>query len=815
MKKRMMIAVSIVLVICLCWSLASCSVIEKVLDKAEQILEEAEETKTNETVNSSDTGTDNGNADGKTDNAGGKTDNGNTGRTEDKTDVDAGTGTAVLREGDLSFHFLTLGNKYTGDSTYIKIGEVDILIDAGSRQNSAATIIDYVKDYCTDGKLEYVIATHAHQDHIAGFVGTKGVGVLNAFEIGTIIEFAKTNATSAIYTNYCTARDAAVARGAKVYTALDCWKGEKGAQRSYTLAEGVTMDVLYNYYYEHETSEENDYSVCVMFNYGDSHYLFTGDLEKEGESYLVDNNELPHCTLFKGGHHGSYTASTGKLLGVIQPDVVCVCCCCGSTEYTSVKDNTFPSQAFFNRVLPYTDRIFATSMVELVPDEDDPDEYDEQVKDMNGNIVVVTDGTALTVTCSSSATPVPYTAWFDANRVWPEGIKELYEESAGGNNGGDSGGSEGGTSASMDTLKIGLITLHDSNDYYDKPFVDGLNSVKQELGIRDDQVVIATGVAESSACYDAAVSLAESGCNVIIADSYGHEAYIIQAARQYPDVIFAHATGTHAHTENLDNFVNAFASIYEGRYLAGVVAGLKLQELVAAGKEAKVGYVGAYPYAEVISGYTAWFLGVKSIVPEATMEVTFTANWNDESAERAAAAELISRGCVIISQYSDSMGAPEACETYGVPNVSYNGSTAEKCPNTFLVSSRINWAPYYKYLIECRKNGTKPLKDYVGTIATGSVELTALGTACAAGTQAKIDEVKAGLANGTIKVFDTSTFTVSGAPLTTYLADVDDFGDFVPETEVIAGGQFQESKYRSAPYFDVRIDDIVLLDELY
>lgn len=406
-------------VLALCVSLAACeSIMGIVNDVLQQIENEVGEDIGADTDVGTETGADTGT---ETDNGkeGAGSGDTNVGRTTDKTDVEAGTGDVVLAEGDLSFHFLTLGNAYTGDSTYIKIGDVDILIDAGSRQNSAATIINYVNQYCTDGTLEYVIVTHAHQDHIAGFVGTKGVGVMNSFDIGTIIEFARTNATSKIYQSYCDARDAAVEKGAAYYTALQCWNEEDGAKRSYTLAEGVTMDVLYNYYYENDTSDENNYSVCVMFNYGDSHYLFTGDLEKEGESYLVDNNDLPQCKLFKGGHHGSYTANTSKLMQVIQPDVVCVCCCCGSFEYTSVEENTFPSQAFFDRVLPYTDQIFATSMVEIVPAEEEGDDPDEVLHDMNGNIVVVTDGTKLEVNCSASATPVPESEWFAEHRTRP------------------------------------------------------------------------------------------------------------------------------------------------------------------------------------------------------------------------------------------------------------------------------------------------------------------------------------------------------------------------------------------------------------
>ncbi|MBQ4443222.1 MAG: MBL fold metallo-hydrolase [Clostridia bacterium] len=437
MKRTIWILLTVLLVAALAATFAACDLVDKVLQKAEQIVEdmekEAEKAEQEENGGQTD-------ASDPTDGTGTNAQNGGqSGRTEDKTDVEAKTGDVVLEEGDLSFHFLTLGNNRTGDSTYIKIGDVDILIDAGSRQNSAATIIEYVNRYCTDGKLEYVIATHAHQDHLTGFYGLKGkdgnyAGVLHAFDVGTIIEFARTNATSGVYTNYCAARDYAVTKGAKAYTALECWNNQKGAQRSYTLAEGVTMDVLYQDYYEKDSSDENNYSVCVMFNYGDSHYLFTGDLEKEGESSLVEKNELPHCKLFKGGHHGSYTANTAKLMQAIQPDVVCVCCCCGSKEYTSVNENTFPSQAFFDRVLPYTDRIFATTLTEFVPSEDDDDEFDEVAKDMNGNIVVVTDGATLSVNCSGNATPVPYTEWFASNRTWPEGARALYDKPVEGQN---------------------------------------------------------------------------------------------------------------------------------------------------------------------------------------------------------------------------------------------------------------------------------------------------------------------------------------------------------------------------------------------
>ncbi len=362
-------------------------------------------------------------------------------------------------------------------------------------------------------------------------------------------------------------------------------------------------------------------------------------------------------------------------------------------------------------------------------------------------------------------------------------------------------------------LKVGFIFLHDENSTYDLNFINAAKEACEKLGIN---YVMKTNIPEGQECYDVAAELADDGCNLIFADSFGHESYMIEAALEFPEVEFCHATGTKAHTENLPNYHNAFATIYEGRYLAGVAAGMKLNEMIAAGKitpeQAKIGYVGAYPYAEVVSGYTSFFLGARSICPTATMEVTLTYSWYDEALEKEGAQMLIEqKDCVLISQHADSMGAPTACETAGVPNISYNGSTVAACPNTFIVSSRINWAPYFEFIINCMLNGEAIPADWTGTIATGSVELSAVNEQAAAeGTVAKIEEVKAGLADGSIKVFDASAFTVGGAPVTSYLADVDDIGDWQGETEVIIGGEFVESKFRSAPYFDLRIDGIIV-----
>ena len=366
-------------------------------------------------------------------------------------------------------------------------------------------------------------------------------------------------------------------------------------------------------------------------------------------------------------------------------------------------------------------------------------------------------------------------------------------------------------------VKLGFIFLHDENSTYDLNFMNAAKEACANLGLTEDQYIFRTNIPESEECYEAACELADEGCNIIFADSFGHEDFMIQAAKEFPEVQFCHATGTRAHTEGVANHHNAFASIYEGRYLAGIAAGMKLNEMIEAGQftadEAKIGYVGAFTYAEVVSGYTSFFLGARSVCPTATMEVTFTGSWYDETAEKEAANKLIDNGCKLISQHADSMGAPTACETAGVPNVSYNGSTVAACPNTFIVSSRINWAPYYEFVVNAVVNGEEIPADWTGTIATGSVLLTEVNeAAAAAGTAEAIEAAKAQLVAGELHVFDTATFTVGGETLTSYMADVDTDAAAEADTEVIADGYFHESEFRSAPYFDLQIDGITLLD---
>lgn len=373
-------------------------------------------------------------------------------------------------------------------------------------------------------------------------------------------------------------------------------------------------------------------------------------------------------------------------------------------------------------------------------------------------------------------------------------------------------GSTAGTALTGD-IKVGFIFLHDENSTYDKNFIDAANAAQQALGLSNDQVLFRTNIPEGQECYDAAAELVDAGCDVIFADSFGHEGFMLQAAQEFPDVEFCHATGTLAHTAGVDNYHNAFASIYEGRYLAGIAAGMKLNEMIEAGEftaeEAKMGYVGAFPYAEVISGYTSFYLGAKSVCPTVTMSVRYTNSWFDEALEREAANALIQEGCKLISQHADSMGAPTACEAAGVPNVSYNGSTAAACPNTAIVSSKINWEPYFEYMITCVANGEPIAADWCGTLETESVQLSELNEAVAAeGTAEAIAEAKDKLIAGGLHVFDTSTFTVDGETLTSYMADVNTDDAYTPDTEAIADGYFHESEYRSAPYFDIIIDGI-------
>ncbi len=369
-------------------------------------------------------------------------------------------------------------------------------------------------------------------------------------------------------------------------------------------------------------------------------------------------------------------------------------------------------------------------------------------------------------------------------------------------------------------VKIGFIFCHDpAASNYDNNFYVAALNVQKSLGLADGQFMFKWNVPEEgSDCYDTAAEMIDEGCTTVFADSFGHESNMLLAAADYPDVQFCHVTGTHAIISDLPNYHNTFASIHDGRYLAGIAAGLKLNQMIEEGKitaeQAKIGYIGAFPYAEVKSGYTSFFLGARSICPSATMEVIFVNTWFDIALEREAALNLINNGCVLISQHADSEGAPKACEENNVPNIAYNMNTIDLGPTTSVVSSKINWEPYFTLLVEAAAKGTTIPDDFCGSLEDGSVALTEINPAAAPGTAEKIEEVKAKLISGEIHVYDTSTFTVDGKHLDSYLADVIDMGDFVHETEVISDGYFHESDVagglRSAPYFDIDIDGITI-----
>lgn len=327
----------------------------------------------------------------------------------------------VIKSEDLSIHFIELGNKYTGDCTLINVGDVEVLIDAGSRSSSVDDIYNYASTY-VDGTLDYVVVTHAHQDHYAGFATENSL--FNKFSVGTVIEFAQTNQKSdkGLYKTYLEEiAETEETNGTKVYDALECYENRGGASRVFDLGNNISLEILYHKFYEEKASSENDYSVCLMINQNDSnYYLFTGDLEEDGEESLVEEyyNEygknLPEMALYKAGHHGSKTSSSETLLEIIKPDVVCVCCCAGASEYTSKVENQFPTQVFINRIAKYTTQVYVTTMC--------LDYNNGSFQSFNGNIVVTSsnDDMLLAVAGANNSTVLKDTEWFKINRICPD-----------------------------------------------------------------------------------------------------------------------------------------------------------------------------------------------------------------------------------------------------------------------------------------------------------------------------------------------------------------------------------------------------------
>ena len=360
-----------------------------------------------------------------------------------------------------------------------------------------------------------------------------------------------------------------------------------------------------------------------------------------------------------------------------------------------------------------------------------------------------------------------------------------------------------GEGIAKEDLKVGIIFIGDENEGYSASHINGIKAAAEKLGLAEDQVIMKTNIGEDESCLDAAEDLAADGCQLIFATSFGHESYLMEAAQNHPELTFAHATGYQAAASGLENFSNYFDNIYEARYVSGVVAGMKLKEMIDNGEisaaDAKIGYVGAYPYAEVISGFTAFFLGVRSEVPEATMKVLYTNSWADPAAEAETAKQLISDGCVLISQHADTTGAPTSCQEEGIPCVGYNVSMLSVAPDVALTSPTNNWEVYYEEAIQHVLNGEKLPVDWSKGFDVDAVRITELGTAVAEGTEAKVEEVKNALMKGELHVFDTSTFTVDGKTVDTYAPN---------GVEYIADGYFHESEAISAPAFDMIIDGI-------
>ena len=361
------------------------------------------------------------------------------------------------------------------------------------------------------------------------------------------------------------------------------------------------------------------------------------------------------------------------------------------------------------------------------------------------------------------------------------------------------------------SFKVGVIYIGDENEGYTEAHMKGIQEMKKSLGLTDAQVIEKKCIPEDEKAYDAAIDLAEQGCKYIIGTSFGHESYLIQVAKEYPDIVFAHATGYQAGLSGLKNMHNFMPSVYQSRYVSGVVAGLKLNDMIASGKitaaQAKIGYVGAYPYAEVVSGYTSFFLGVRSVCPSATMEVRYTNSWADMTLEKETAEALIAAKCVLISQHADTTGAPTACEARGVPCVGYNVDMIAVAPNAALTSAALNWGAFYTMSAKAVMAGESFDVDWSKGYSEGAVYTTAINSKVAtADAQAKVDSVVNGIINGSVKVFDTATFTVGGKSIETLIAEG---GDFAKYAAYVKDGAFNEQNGFAAPAFDLRIDGIV------
>ncbi|MBD5148443.1 MAG: BMP family ABC transporter substrate-binding protein [Oscillibacter sp.] len=395
----------------------------------------------------------------------------------------------------------------------------------------------------------------------------------------------------------------------------------------------------------------------------------------------------------------------------------------------------------------------------------------------------------------------------------------------GGSQPADSGSSTSGGSGSgaATSVKVGLICIGDENDQgYTYNFIRGKDAATEALAAKGIDVdwSVKWNIGENDSCEEANLELAEEGCQLIINNSFGFEDFMLKVAPDYPDIEFVSCTNQASWGDDLPNTHNAFANIYEGRYLAGVAAGMKMQEMIDNGEitadQAVIGYVGAYSFAEVISGFTSYFLGARSVCPSVTMKVQFVGSWSDATAEGNAADALADMGCVMISQHSDNTTPATTAQTKGVYHTGYNNDMTGVAPEASIIGTRIDWSVYFEYIIEAVANGQEFEQDWCHGMDMGAVVMTDLNEAIAAeGTAEKLAEVEEQIRSGALQVFDTSTFTISGQPLTSALA-LDTDGDYAPDSEeAVFDGAFHESYFQSAPYFALSVDGIEWLNSAF
>ncbi len=354
---------------------------------------------------------------------------------------------------EISFHFIEEDLQNSGDVIYVKAGDNDILIDGGAKKSVAATAKKYIDDYVTDGKFEYVFVTHAHEDHLSGLVGKSLAngsrdGLLYTYKVDNIVDFSyfmsskatiendyahtlsddETKKSTEIYRDYLAARKKLVDSGSTHHIAKELTS--KGNNWTLSLGKGLSVTLLYQFYYDHTRSEtksldssyavsgfsdQNDCSLALLFRQGEKQFLFTGDSEEYAERSIAESNpELEQVELFKAGHHGSPTANTDKLLSLIKPKAVVASCVAGNCEFNQTsKETTFPGQATIDRISVYTDRFYVTT----------EGSYTDKSyhTPLNGNVVFKYDsGGNETVTCSASDSLLKDTPWFLNNRTMPE-----------------------------------------------------------------------------------------------------------------------------------------------------------------------------------------------------------------------------------------------------------------------------------------------------------------------------------------------------------------------------------------------------------